>query len=910
MRNSLHVITSIFLALCTMPFAAPCHAAEIPLGPLSLGKPLPNDVGANYKCSSTPQFSNTTRCISSGPSAAQGNISDILIESSSRKILYAYSKSTASDSFDQVQGRALVDITTSLGGLAPRSFSIDRAVVIVWGDVKLEKIAPATDEYEEIKGNIEARYGLLVDTSGDFKASKAGSRPVYRVMGGDGFLLILSQSKAKQVLVQRLIVAAGSLAERNFKSQADQFLAKDKGSSPEDTSKWPEIAFMIRRLALSTTAETANRAVDDMLGAGPGQKYRSHVWAVLPTSVINHLKDRTYRIADVFGDNTEFPDVRNQMVAQLSANPAEPFSDFLLYALGRFDEAIQFNQRSPIRTVLVYASAHSKLRQVYSKLFQAISRANDRELLWGRMLPKSYLDDVDSEDVLFRYAGAAAKSKNDNYMRLKQKIADVERNRELKYRQDATPAQKNVRLAKRDFFNDSAYVGVPQSNDDYRDGEPSLTQYLNYFNQLPERHDSRPVVLKFPEFAALTDRLVPLFETVLKDRGSPHFDDSAYYLGWLAYHRGNVADAMDKFELAVGLLPAVGSNDAHDFVDYAEVAEHQISRILRTFSPEDALNRVQNSKILSSRPLLWHTALVQLYHSGKYPEVMDAARRALQGFGITIEALPVTTDFDRISDAFEKMQLISDGDLEEIVYLYHASREAGDLETILSNIDKRAPPASIAQIKALVVKYSLTKDLDDKKSPKQDLKPLHRDLRQSLRLVQRALDALPRNAAFLKFREWLHYKRITLLALFDPTKVAAANAAFQAEFPASPLLDDTMAEQVFAEAVIVGDMAKATATFDTLQQKYPAANSIDNAYSWMAIGWTCAGQPAKARAVDQEIIRRFPLTRHARFAAKRLQKPRACSDLEELYMWDYRAMTWRERNRIDNIHEALKASPR
>jgi hypothetical protein len=99
-------------------------------------------------------------------------------------------------------------------------------------------------------------------------------------------------------------------------------------------------------------------------------------------------------------------------------------------------------------------------------------------------------------------------------------------------------------------------------------------------------------------------------------------------------------------------------------------------------------------------------------------------------------------------------------------------------------------------------------------------------------------------------------------------------------------------------------------TFDTLRQKYSAANAIDNAYSWMAIGWTCAGQPVKAREMDQEILRRFPMTRHALYARKRLREPNGCSDLAQLYNWDYRAMSWRERNRIETIQDALKLQQR
>ena len=289
--------------------------------------------------------------------------------------------------------------------------------------------------------------------------------------------------------------------------------------------------------------------------------------------------------------------------------------------------------------------------------------------------------------------------------------------------------------------------------------------------------------------------------------------------------------------------------------------------------------------------------------------MVDNARRALREFGATVENLPVTTDSTRISDAFKRLRLADNGELEDITYLYQASREAQQLEAILSNIDKQSPPSSEAEIRRIVVKYSMMRDSDERTQRKPGPKPLHRDLRQSLQLAQRR-SIFPRNARIQILREWLHYKRLTRLAQFDPTKVADANAAFQVEFPASRLLDDSMAEQVFAEAVIVGDMAKATATFNTLQQKYPAENAVDNAYSWVAIGWTCVGQPAKAREIDQQIVRRFALTRHALFARKRLRDPQACADLEALYTWDYRAMDWRERNRVDTSHDALRAHPR
>jgi hypothetical protein len=323
----------------------------------------------------------------------------------------------------------------------------------------------------------------------------------------------------------------------------------------------------------------------------------------------------------------------------------EPFSDFLLYTLGRFDEAVQFSQKSPLHTVLVYAAAHSKLRKILSNLFQAVSRPGDRELLLDQINPESHLDQIDPEIALFQDANSA-KASNRNYQDLLKRIGESERRAELKSR-DKTPQERNIELAKRNFFNDSLWV-APGSNDEYLDGEPSLTQYMNYLNQLPERYGSRPLSQKIPEFSALTNSLLPAFEEVSKDRSSAHSDDAAYFLGWLAYHRGDTNGALNKFEIAIALLPKVGSTGPDGDVDYGDAAEHQSSRILRMLSPEDALNRVQNSKVFSSRPLLWYTALAQLYHSGKYQLVVDNARRALREFGVAVENLPVTTAESRM----------------------------------------------------------------------------------------------------------------------------------------------------------------------------------------------------------------------------------------------------------------------
>jgi tetratricopeptide (TPR) repeat protein len=902
LRNSEQVLISLCVIICALTLAVRCQATEYRLGPLILSEPLPNELGQNHKCVPRTEFFNTLQCsLKNSATSRAANISDVLVDASNGKLLFAFDKSYRSGGLAGIERSVLSETSDTLGGLAPKRFSVDNAVVAVWGEVKFEKISEDTDEYVEIKGRVEQQYGLLVDMMGDFKASKDASRPVYRVIGGDGLVVVLSENTPRHVVVQRFIVAAGTLSENNFKSQARQFLLRDQDTLADDYSRWPEIAFMIRRLALNTTTENANKVVDEVFGSASSRKYYSHIWAFLPTSVIKHLRDGTYMSFDVFGDKTEFPGIRDQIIAQLRASPREPFSEFLLYTLGRFDEAVHFNQHSPIHTVLTYAFAHSNLRQVLSTLFKRAAKPGDMKML--EISAKSYLEEIDPENIQFQSAGSILLYNNAKKVE--------EHNRELDDEQLKRKSENeiNTQLAKKDFLNGHAEEHIETSKDPYRDNAPSLTQYANYFNEFPERYDSRPMARKFPDFILLTDSLLPQFEEVLKDQKSPHFDDAAYFLGWLEYHRGNVIEALNKFELAIALLPKVGSEPTadNDNLDYDDPALHQTSRILRLMSPEEALSLVKNSKILSSQPKLWYTVLDSLYHLHRHQLVIDGARRALREFGVTVENLPVTTDPTRITSAFTKLKLAGYPELEEIVYLYNASREADQLEAMLSNIEKVSPQAVAVAIKTIVTKYSLIRDSDlDNSSPRRGLKPQHKDLRQSIYLAQLSLDRLPKTPEFSQLRKWLHYKRITLLAQFSPLKVGAANAELEKEFPNSILLNDGMAEQVFAEAVVMGDMIKATATFNALRHKFPTGNAVDNAYSWMAIGWTCAGQPVKARKLNEEIIRLFPLTRHARYAHERLREPHACSDLQELYDWDYQAVSWRERNRIDLIQHALE----
>jgi tetratricopeptide (TPR) repeat protein len=852
------------------------------LGPITLRGALPESLSLHYNCVPLTEFENTSQCnlkVSPSGTSQLAPLAQSVVKSADGQVLYAYFKSRASSS------SAAQDIISKMRnsqGDASQRISLDGATVVIWGDVRLEAIKPFSNEYSEINGLVESKYGLLLTAIGNLSEAKSNHRPVYRVIGGDGLVAIVSQNKDKETIVQQFVVAAGALAEKNFLSQARVFLSHDGASSPSDLSAWPEIAFMTRRLALNTSPENANVVIDKLFAAVSSEsqkKYYSHVWALLPTSVINHLRAGTYTAADVFSDKTEFPEIRNKILDHLKATPKERFSEFLLYTLGRFSDALEYDQNSPVKTVLAYALAHSHLRHVMSLAYQRVARPQDQEVFLHKISYKSFKSDESLEEEVYM---------------------------------EKTFNELNVDLQKRDFFNGHAYENITlESYDYYKDDNRSLNQYLNFLNQFPERYGSGPIFRAFPEFLVLTKDLEKEFLDVLKNKKSPHFDDAAYFLGWIAYHRGNLKEALSKFEIAIASITKSGSDNGNpgstEFErDYAYPALHQTRRILRTLAPEEALATVENSAILSRQAAVWEAAMTSCYHAHYYKKVMSSAQKILSFFGVSVESLPVTTDPNRIQAAFTKLGLGNELSLLEIAYLYFSSREIQNTEDMLSHVNTELPINVKSRLKNIIIKYALINDPDsNRKGSANTPQAMHKDLRQSIYLADRALQSLPKSVDFSKFREWFHYKRIRLLALFDPTKVAIANAAFQAEFPNSRLLGDGIAEQVFSEGVIVGDMTKANASFEILRQHFPGNNAIDNAYSWIAIGWACVGQPLKAGGIDRDIIRLFPSTRHALYALARIKNPMACKASNELYLWDYQAMLWRERNRLDVLQEAF-----
>ena len=372
----------------------------------------------------------------------------------------------------------------------------------------------------------------------------------------------------------------------------------------------------------------------------------------------------------------------------------------------------------------------------------------------------------------------------------------------------------------------------------------------------------------FPSFAARVAVVQPHFEFVLKDRAARHADDAAFMLGWIAFQLGKPKEALAYLSQAM----EVGNHD------YQHIAVAQTLRVLQPYSAREQLATVAGDRNFARQPALWYVAARAAYRDHDYALAIDAAERALKAMSVPTDALPATTDPDMIDEALEKIDReLRDSNMREIPYLLEASREISKYETSLKGAASEPPDALARRARAIVVKYSKLVDDQETRTRKNDASELaHHDLRQAVHLVDVTLAAMAQKAQFARFREWLHYRKIRVLVTFDPRKVPAAVAAMEQDVPNSQLLDDALAEEIFAEGIRLGDIDAAQATFRKIVSKFPYGNAIDNAYTWIAIMLRCEGRKEEADKINREIRDRFPGTRHAAYAKERMETPEGC----------------------------------
>jgi tetratricopeptide (TPR) repeat protein len=402
-----------------------------------------------------------------------------------------------------------------------------------------------------------------------------------------------------------------------------------------------------------------------------------------------------------------------------------------------------------------------------------------------------------------------------------------------------------------------------------QDTDEPVNDALVALNANPKLYDNKLLGSIVPNFAARAAAVQPWFETVVHDESSPHRDDAAYMLGWLAFHQGKFKEALGYLSQAM----ALGNGD------YSRpAAMRQTVRIMARIPAREQVAIVESNPTFAKQPALWYMAARSVYRDFHYTLAIETAERGLNALQVPLDRLPATTDPQKIKEAFEKIEPKPDDDLNlnELPYLVEASREILRYETYLKSAATDRPDNVARKARAIILKYSMLLDPREQSAPGRNSPELaHKDLRQAAHLVDMTLESVPKNAQHALLRGWLHYRKVRILGQFAPKSVAEAVAAMEQELPRSELMDDALAEQIYAEGVMMRDIDAAQRTFRKLLANYPRGNAVDNAYTWMAIVYRCEGRVEDAQKTNRDIMRLFPLTRHARYARDRASNPKA-----------------------------------
>jgi tetratricopeptide (TPR) repeat protein len=402
-----------------------------------------------------------------------------------------------------------------------------------------------------------------------------------------------------------------------------------------------------------------------------------------------------------------------------------------------------------------------------------------------------------------------------------------------------------------------------------QDTDTPINDTFVALNKNPQLYDNKLLASLLPDFATRAAAMRPWFEAVMRDQASPHQDDAAYVLGWLAFHEGKFKEALGYLAKAVTL----GNGDYRQ-----PAALRLIVRIMARVPAREQIAIIESDRAFGEQAALWYMAARSAYRDLDYALAVATAERGLKALKVPLDSLPASTDPKKIRDALDKVEPKLDDDLNlyEMPYLVEASREILQYQTYLKSVATERADNVAAKAKAIITKYSLLLDPPQQAARRRSSVELaHKDLRQAVHLVDMTLEAVPKAAPYASLREWAHYRKVRILVRFAPKAVADAVAAMEQEFPKSRLTGDALAEQLYAEGVMLRDVSAAQATFRKLLANFPNHNAIDNAYTWMAIIYRCEGRTEDAQKTNRDIIRLFPMTRHARYARDRAAKPAA-----------------------------------
>ena len=135
---------------------------------------------------------------------------------------------------------------------------------------------------------------------------------------------------------------------------------------------------------------------------------------------------------------------------------------------------------------------------------------------------------------------------------------------------------------------------------------------------------------------------------------------------------------------------------------------------------------------------------------------------------------------------------------------------------------RRLPTLCAKKARTVITKYSMLLDQPEESDESHAKRKIeHKDLRQALHLIDMTLQQLPKEPAFSSLREWLYYRKVRILAVYASKRMPQAISELQQEFPTSEFLNDALAEQIFAEGIVLGDVGAAQKTFSDALDEIP-----------------------------------------------------------------------------------------
>ena len=381
----------------------------------------------------------------------------------------------------------------------------------------------------------------------------------------------------------------------------------------------------------------------------------------------------------------------------------------------------------------------------------------------------------------------------------------------------------------------------------------------------------RPIVGEMEEFTPRAKAIEPHFKKVLDNPTHRHADDAAYFLGWLAAQQGDNIKALEYFADAM----VVGNGD------YKWSSIRMMIRIMKNYALREQVDMLIANPTLGKQSVLWYVITRSAYRNYDYAFVKDVAERGLKTLGYAVWRFPISTDSRRIKAEFKRANIKEEYyariHTSELVYLLNASKELDALNNFIANTKSVSSEIFSKKVRNTIVKYSLlTNRKFDEKTGEMKGPLRHRDLRQAVHVINVALFRMNGQTGFGRLRDWLHYRKIRILAQYAPKSIADAVNALEQDNPKSAIIDDALVEQLYAEGVQMRDLSAARATFTRVIRYFPGGNAVDNAYSWMAIILRCHKKYAEARQLNLTIIRRFPISRHSAYALIRMKNPKSC----------------------------------